>query len=84
VAEEYCWAITQAAGRSCCGSAGSVVLEFRVQLDSLLQHIYTQFRFAPDLPKNKETVQIFTDKLKNQTFVGIYKFSIRFEADNVY
>ena len=31
--EEYCWAITQAAGRSCCGRSGSSVLEFGFQLD---------------------------------------------------
>jgi hypothetical protein len=26
--EQYCWAITQAAGRSCCGRSGSGALEF--------------------------------------------------------
>ena len=31
MAEEYCWAITQVAGRSCCG-----VLEFGLQLDSIV------------------------------------------------
>ena len=36
VAEEYCWAITQAAGRSCCGRSGSSVLEFGYQLDCLV------------------------------------------------
>jgi hypothetical protein len=34
VAEEYCWAITQAAGRSCCGRSGSSMLEFGFQLDT--------------------------------------------------
>ena len=35
-AEEYCWAITQAAGRSCCGRSGSSVLEFGFRLDPLV------------------------------------------------
>ena len=33
--EEYCWAITQAAGLSYCGRSGSGVLESQFQLDSL-------------------------------------------------
>jgi len=42
LAEEYCWAITQAAGRSCCGRSGSSVLEFGYQLDSLVcTYIYS-------------------------------------------
>jgi hypothetical protein len=36
MSEEYCWAITQAAGRSCCGQSGSGVLELWFQLDSLI------------------------------------------------
>lgn len=32
VTEEYCWAITQVAGPSCCDQSGSGVLEFRFQL----------------------------------------------------
>jgi len=35
VEEEYCWAMTQAAGLSYCGWSGSGVLEFQFQLDSL-------------------------------------------------
>jgi hypothetical protein len=35
VAEEYCWAITQAAGRSCCGRSDSRVLELGFTLDYL-------------------------------------------------
>jgi hypothetical protein len=32
LAGEYCWAITQAAGRSCCGQSGSTVLVFAFKL----------------------------------------------------
>jgi hypothetical protein len=34
---EYCWAITQAAGRSCCGRSSFSVLEFGFQLESVIQ-----------------------------------------------
>lgn len=33
-AEEYCWAITRAAGRSCCGRSVSSVMEFGFKQDS--------------------------------------------------
>ena len=36
VAEEYWWAITQAAGRSCCGRSGSIVFDLAFQLDCLV------------------------------------------------
>ena len=36
LAEEYCWAITKAAGRSRCGRSGSSVLEFGFQLKSVV------------------------------------------------
>ena len=56
LAEEYCWAITQAAGRSCCGRSGSSALESVFRLDSLVRkytgdHTYTEFRDAPSLPE---------------------------------
>jgi hypothetical protein len=56
VAEEYCWAITQAAERYCCGRSGSSESEFGCQLDSLVcthtvDHMCTRFRLAPDLPE---------------------------------
>ena len=72
---EYCWAITQVAGRSCCGRSGSSVLELGLQLDSLIYsytggHVCTQFRPAqnrlePDHPGRTiasvgERVQILT------------------------
>jgi len=34
--EEYCWAITPAAGRTCCGRSGSGVLEFGFQPDCVV------------------------------------------------
>ena len=51
--EEYCWAITLAEGRSCCGRLGSSVLEFGLQLESI---VYThrlvnrsiEYGLAPD------------------------------------
>ena len=36
VAEEYCWAITEAVGRSRYGRSGSSVLDFVLQLDALV------------------------------------------------
>jgi len=47
--EEYCWAITRAAGRSPCGRSGYSVLVFRFQRKSLVytyrvDNICTQFR----------------------------------------
>jgi hypothetical protein len=36
VEEEYCWAITQVAGLSCCGRSVSSVLDCGFQLDSLV------------------------------------------------
>ena len=34
--EECCWAIRQAAGRTCCGRSGSIVLDLVFQLDCLV------------------------------------------------
>jgi hypothetical protein len=61
MAEEYCWAITQAVGLSCCGQLVSSVLEFGFQLDSLFIRIYlttpvlsfglSKILFAPDRPE---------------------------------
>ena len=36
LAEEYCWAITQAEGWSCCGLSHFIVLEFEFQLDFIV------------------------------------------------
>jgi len=41
MAEEYCWATTQAAGRSCYGRSGSVIFEFGFHLDSVVVCVYT-------------------------------------------
>ena len=54
MAEERCWAITQAVGRSCCGQSSPSVLDFGFKPDSIgkayiLDNICAQFRFAPDL-----------------------------------
>ena len=63
VAEEFCWAITQAAGRSCCSRSGSCVLEFGFQLDSLVctyifDHTYAQLRLAPNRPERNYCVSL--------------------------
>jgi hypothetical protein len=49
VTEEYCWAITQAAGPSCCGRSGSSVLQcgFHMQLTTRI----CEFWLAPWLPE---------------------------------
>lgn len=36
MAEDCCWAIAQAVGRSCCGRAGSSMVEFGFQMDPFL------------------------------------------------
>jgi hypothetical protein len=51
VAEEDCWAITQAEGRLRCGLSGYSVPEFRFPLNSLaytyiVDHMYTRLRLA--------------------------------------
>ena len=43
VAEEYYWAITQVAERSCYGRLCSSGLELRFQLDSFPTHTHNQF-----------------------------------------
>jgi hypothetical protein len=70
MSKEHCWAITQAAGRSCCGRSGPSVLEFGLQLDSPIysytdDHVCTQLRLEPDLLERTiasvgEDVQILT------------------------
>ena len=50
-AEEYCWAITQEAERSCCGRSSSSVTQFVFQPDSLVYahtvvRLYSQIRPA--------------------------------------
>ena len=56
VKKEYCWAITEAAGRSCCGVSSSSALEFGFKLDSLIQipqltKRILSFQLAPYLPQ---------------------------------
>jgi len=51
--EEYCWAITLAEGRSCYGRSGYSVLEFGLQLESILcthglDNMSTEHGIAPD------------------------------------
>ena len=54
MAEEYCWAITEAVDRSCCGPSGSSELQFGLKMDSLVyshvfEHMFAQFRRTTDL-----------------------------------
>ena len=72
VAEEYCWAITQAAkGMSCCGPSRYSALEPVFRLDSpvhtnTVDQMDTQFRLALSLPEcnyslsRAVTVQLLT------------------------
>ena len=58
VAEEYCWAMTQALGRLYCGRSGSSVMEFEFQLDCLaythiVDQVCSQFQLAPDCCANR-------------------------------
>jgi hypothetical protein len=62
VVEEYCWAITNTAGRSCCCPSRSSVLEFEFQLDCyvhtelttcLLLFDLRKIRLAPDFLEGK-------------------------------
>jgi hypothetical protein len=62
VAEEYCWAMTKTAGRSCCNLSGSSALEFGFQLDSLVytyivDHMHSKFRLPKELPQVSTCVQ---------------------------
>jgi hypothetical protein len=56
MAEEYYWAITETAERSCCGQSGSGELAFGFQFDCFIQytytvdHTYTHLRFAQNSP----------------------------------
>jgi len=49
LAKEYCWAITQVAGRSCCGRSGSGVLDFGFLLDCL-EYTYTVDNYVQSVP----------------------------------
>ena len=56
MAEEYSWAIIQAAGWSCCSRPFSCMLTFGCQMDSIVytyvvDHVYPWFILAPDVPK---------------------------------
>jgi hypothetical protein len=93
VAEYYCWATKEAAGRSYWGRSGSSVLKFVFQVDSLLyirivNDTYTQFQLAPDLPERdnflSRRVSVFTRHRDivdiGLTQVLIYKGSITQET----
>ena len=57
VAEEYCWAITQAAGRSCCGRSGSSVLGCGFNLTICVPSWdFRTIRLVPDLPERNYCV----------------------------
>jgi hypothetical protein len=54
MAEEYCWAITHAAGQSCCCRSGARVLELAFQpaflvYTYIVRRMNTEIRLAPDL-----------------------------------
>ena len=53
MAEEYCWAMTQAERRPCCSRSGSTVLKFGFSPgpNYVFDCMYTEVRLAPDLPE---------------------------------
>jgi hypothetical protein len=58
VAEEYCWAITLATGRSCCCRSGSSVLDFGFQLDSLVYtYTFHHVRIQPRLVQTSKLLE---------------------------
>ena len=71
VVEEYCWAVTQASGLSCCELSGSSVMECGFEPDSLVytyvvNHMCSQFRLA-----------------RNSTSVGPCRTSLQFQSRSV-
>jgi hypothetical protein len=56
VAEEYCWAVKQAAARSCCRPSGSSASILCVRV-CVADHTYVQFTLALDLPERDYCVQ---------------------------
>ena len=77
VTEEYCWAMTQEAGRSCRGRSGSSVMEFGFELDSLVytyivDRMYTEFRLAPDLAQCNYCVSRWMSVL----FIQLYRSAV--------
>lgn len=63
VAEEYCWAMTQATGQSCCGKLSFSMVDSGFKLDSLThayisEYMNTEFRLAPELLRKPTCVCI--------------------------
>lgn len=61
LAEECCWAITQAAERSYCGRSGSIVLGFGSQVHPVVyryifDHVHTEFRLVQSVTVVRPTV----------------------------
>ena len=71
MAEESCWAITQAAGWSCCQRSGSSLLDLDFKWTPLYTHVFghmhIQLRPVPDLPEVKIPVSwgVSINKAKN-------------------
>jgi hypothetical protein len=73
VAEEYCWAITETAGRLCCGRSGSSMLESGSQLESLLRltilysiPTYAKLDLIPELRERKSGSVCIHSRMTNQ------------------
>jgi len=62
VAEEYCWAMTQATGQSCCDKLSFSVVDSRFQLDPLIHayisdDMHTEFWLATELLRKPSCVR---------------------------
>ena len=94
--EEYCWAITQAAGGSYSGLSVSCELKFGFRMDSLV-YMHTQFNImctyfllVPDLPRRKYCISwgaavvykfMFAGVTESQTGTFCYKFRAAVSSD---
>jgi hypothetical protein len=77
MAEEYCWAITQAERWSCCGRPVSSVLKFGCKLDSLLyltlcilKSDLRKIRLSPYLPERNYWVSLGVSVLVTEASFG--------------
>jgi hypothetical protein len=63
VVEEYCWAITQEAGRSCCVRSFSSVLEFGFKLVSLAStYVYVGRGYILKITGKVKSLEFFHKK----------------------
>ena len=86
LAEEYCWAMTQAAGRSFCGRSGASVVGLGFKLDSAIYvyihtHVHTYIRVIRHCQCRRHIMCRMTDHIPKQVLqtVRSSEFSFNFE-----